>query len=106
MGFNASNAFDIFVNSYVLLFYSYAIKAFAMLLSSFEEVIWLDTDNSPMIDPEFLFDVPEYLNKHAMFWPDNCNFYTVHAAAYDVMGLPRPGVQVNPFRQANVLYLL
>ncbi len=75
-----------------VLFFSYSIKAFAVLLSSFEEVLWLDTDNTPIMDPEFLFHVPVYIKQHAIFWPDACNFHTVRAAAYDVMGLPRPGM--------------
>jgi ADP-heptose:LPS heptosyltransferase len=48
----------------------YQLKAYALLHSSFREVILLDADNVPLIDPELLFDTSEYRNTGALFWPD------------------------------------
>jgi ADP-heptose:LPS heptosyltransferase len=48
----------------------YELKAYALLHSSFREVILLDADNLPLIDPETLFDTPEYARTGALFWPD------------------------------------
>jgi hypothetical protein len=48
----------------------FAIKPFAILNSSFREVLWLDTDNVPTRDPEFLFDDPDYVAKGSLFWRD------------------------------------
>src|SRR5262249_11525741 len=36
----------------------------------FREVILLDADNVPVLDPTFLFDTPEFRETGAIFWPD------------------------------------
>jgi len=48
----------------------YQLKAFASLYSSFEEVLLLDADNVPVVNPKFLFQTPQYRESHAIFWPD------------------------------------
>jgi hypothetical protein len=45
-------------------------KAFAILHCAFEEVLLLDADNVPAVDPTFLFDTPEYRATGTIFWPD------------------------------------
>jgi hypothetical protein len=45
-------------------------KPFAMLHTRFREVLFLDADNLPMVDPTFLFDSPEYRATGAIFWPE------------------------------------
>jgi hypothetical protein len=47
------------------------LKPYAMLYSTFRELLFLDADNVPVIDPEFLFDHPEYQKNGAIFWPDH-----------------------------------
>ncbi|CAF0802782.1 unnamed protein product [Adineta steineri] len=49
---------------------SFAIKPASILHSSFEHVLWLDSDNIAVRDPEYLFDLPHYTRSTAMFWPD------------------------------------
>ena len=51
----------------------YQIKPFSILLSSFEEVLFLDADDYPVRDPSIIFDVPAYKKTGALFWPDYCN---------------------------------
>ena len=46
------------------------LKPYAMLHSPFQEVLFLDADNMPVANPEFLFDAPEYKQAGAVFWPD------------------------------------
>ena len=46
------------------------LKAYAILHSRFQEVLLLDADNMPLRDPEYLFEVPQYLRTGAIFWPD------------------------------------
>jgi Mannosyltransferase putative len=46
------------------------LKPFAMLHSPFQEVLLLDADNVPVLDPTFLFDTPEFRETGAIFWPD------------------------------------
>ncbi|WP_316742132.1 hypothetical protein [Pedobacter antarcticus] len=48
----------------------YAIKPFAILNSSFKEVLFLDADNTCISDPTTLFEQPEFKENGAVFWPD------------------------------------
>jgi hypothetical protein len=46
------------------------LKPYSIIHCSFREVLFLDADNVPVVDPTFLFDTPEYLQHRAIFWPD------------------------------------
>jgi len=46
------------------------MKPYAIIHSRFREVILIDADNVPTIDPAALFDWPEYASTGAVFWPD------------------------------------
>jgi len=46
------------------------LKPYAILHSPFREVLFLDADNVPVVNPEFLFDSPEFKTTGAIFWPD------------------------------------
>lgn len=46
------------------------LKPLAILLSSFKEVMYLDADNIPTVNPEFLFEFAGYKEYGTMFWPD------------------------------------
>lgn len=48
----------------------YSIKPFAIINSSFKEVLFLDADNNSIGDPTYLFDYEGYINTGAVFWPD------------------------------------
>ncbi|KAI0467556.1 glycosyltransferase family 71 protein [Xylaria cf. heliscus] len=48
----------------------WAIKPFAMLMSSFREVIFIDADSFFFRDPAKLFDDPDYKNTGALFFRD------------------------------------
>src|SRR5262249_16652562 len=56
----------------------FAIKPYAMIHSKFREVLWLDADQVPVQNPEFLFDTPEYRAHGAVFWPDYGRFAADH----------------------------
>ena len=45
-------------------------KPYAILHSPFREVLWLDADNVPLVDPSCLFAEPAYAETGAIFWPD------------------------------------
>lgn len=45
-------------------------KPYAILHSPFREVLWLDADNVPLVDPSSLFAEPAYTETGAIFWPD------------------------------------
>ncbi len=46
------------------------LKPYAILNSRFREVLLLDADNVPVVDPTPLFDTPEHRACGAVLWPD------------------------------------
>jgi hypothetical protein len=68
----------------------YQIKAIAILMSSFEEVVWMDVDNYALHDPALLFDTAAYAKHGVILWPDHCNFLTASSEVYNVFDLPVP----------------
>ncbi|CAE6967878.1 MNN2 [Symbiodinium sp. CCMP2592] len=52
----------------------YALPAVAMLHSSFEEFLYLDADNTVLVDPAPLFEISAYTTLGAVFWPDFPSF--------------------------------
>lgn len=46
------------------------LKAYALVHSRFDEVLFLDADQVPVRDPAELFDWPDYVRTGAVFWPD------------------------------------
>jgi predicted GH43/DUF377 family glycosyl hydrolase len=62
-------------------------KAYAVLHSRFQEVLFLDADNVPVVDPSFLFASPEYRETGALFWPDTAVLSRARQA-WRVFGVP------------------
>jgi hypothetical protein len=54
----------------VRLLNGWALKPYAILHSPYREVLLLDADNVPVVNPEFLFATPEFHATGAIFWPD------------------------------------
>ena len=48
----------------------YQLKPMAAIHSSFEEIIMIDADNTPLRNIDFLLDHPTYTLRSAVFWPD------------------------------------
>jgi hypothetical protein len=46
------------------------LKPYAIIHSAFSEVLLLDADNVPIVDPTFLFHEPAFQETGAVFWPD------------------------------------
>jgi hypothetical protein len=46
------------------------LKPFALAACEFREVLYLDADNVPVRNPEFLLETPQYRRTGAVFWPD------------------------------------
>jgi hypothetical protein len=46
------------------------LKPYAILFSPFREVLLLDADNMPTREPTFLFDLQQFRDSGALFWPD------------------------------------
>jgi ADP-heptose:LPS heptosyltransferase len=56
----------------------FALKPYAIIYSSFREVLWLDADQVPVQNPEFLFGTRQYQETGAVFWPDFGRFGPEH----------------------------
>lgn len=48
----------------------YQFKPFAMLFSSFEEILFLDADSFPLVEPDVLFTGEPFTNTSMVTWPD------------------------------------
>lgn len=48
----------------------YQLKAFALLHSSFDNVLWLDADEIPLLAPETHFETEPFLSRGLVTWPD------------------------------------
>jgi glycosyltransferase involved in cell wall biosynthesis len=46
------------------------LKPYAILNCKFKEVLFLDADNVPIVNPEFLFETAQFKKTGAIFWPD------------------------------------
>jgi len=67
------------------------LKPYAILHSSFREVLLLDADNVPVVNPEFLFATPEFKASGALFWPDyDCKRNSKNLAIWRSCGLRPP----------------
>ena len=67
------------------------LKPYALLHSRFREVLLLDADNVPLVDPEFLFDAPQFREAGAVFWPDyDCGRNRKAAAIWRSCGRRQP----------------
>jgi ADP-heptose:LPS heptosyltransferase len=54
----------------VRLLRTWELKPYSILHSPYREVLLLDADNVPVINPEFLFTTPQFRSTGAIFWPD------------------------------------
>lgn len=67
--------------------HGWELKPYAVLHSSFEEVLFLDADNVPLVDPSFLFDTAPYQEHGALFWPDYGPIPR-HNSVWELCGVP------------------
>ncbi|KAI1848579.1 hypothetical protein JX265_011567 [Neoarthrinium moseri] len=66
----------------------YQLKAPSLLLSSFAEVLLLDSDSIPLLDPETsIFSTEPYLSKGLVIWPDFWSA-TESPRFWEIAGLP------------------
>ena len=67
----------------------FAIKALAIIHSSFSELLCLDSDSMPVADPAALFKSASYLQHGNIFWSD-CNINVLDPFVYEMFELPLP----------------
>lgn len=73
--------------------HGWACKIYALIESEYSENLWLDCDNCPIRDPEFLFDDPEYVTKGSLFWrdmmsPDAAEQYVPNSVMWPIFNIP------------------
>jgi hypothetical protein len=68
-------------------FRGYQIKPYAILHSTFREVLYIDADNVALKSPDFLFDLPEYYEKGALFWSDFPTMKSTQKKLLQVFGI-------------------
>ncbi|RDW83911.1 alpha-mannosyltransferase [Aspergillus mulundensis] len=73
----------------------YQFKLFAMLFSSFEEILFLDADAFPLLQPESLFTNEPFKSRGMVTWPD---FWasTVSSYYYEIASQPPPEPGTRP----------
>ena len=70
LGATSVNAAEIRETHPVRILNGWELKPYALAHCGFAEVLLLDADNVPLVDPEYLFDSVEFLETGAIFWPD------------------------------------
>lgn len=51
-------------------FYRFELKAYALIHSQFQEVLYIDADSIPLSDPSYLFQDDQYRSTGALLWRD------------------------------------
>ncbi|GAB4818060.1 hypothetical protein N2152v2_005106 [Parachlorella kessleri] len=49
--------------------YGWKAKVFSLYVAPFKEVLFLDSDSMPLLDPTALFELPQYQQHGNLFWP-------------------------------------
>lgn len=74
---------DYLPSSFIEHIKGYQMKNIALLISSFEKILYLDADNLPIKNPDSFFTNKPFTNKHLVIWPDlwrrstSPNFYDI-----------------------------
>jgi len=71
------------------IMHGWELKTYAIAHSEFAEVLLLDADNVPVVNPESLFSTDAYRETGAIFWPDLGRLEKTQEA-WDLLGVPRP----------------
>ena len=80
----------------------YQLKVFAMLFSSFEEILWMDADVFPLYKPEEIFDADPFKSTGLITWPD---FWasSVSPAYFALSQQPEPPMSARQSSETGVL---
>jgi ADP-heptose:LPS heptosyltransferase len=70
LGVECIDAYHVRKRRPVRMLGGWQLKPYAILHCPFEEVLLLDADNVPVVNPEYLFETPQYQATGAIFWPD------------------------------------
>ena len=82
----------------------FQLKIFAMIFSTFEEILFLDADSFPLQDPEVLFESELFKEKGMITWPDFWHS-TVSEIYYTVTSLIRPSTSLRASSEAGEILI-
>ncbi|PLB33566.1 alpha-mannosyltransferase [Aspergillus candidus] len=84
--------------------HKYQFKLFAMMFSSFEEILFLDADAFPLLPPDDLFTHEPFKSSHMVTWPD---FWATTISRYyhDIVGQPNPVQDIRQSSESGELLL-
>ncbi|MDR3402005.1 MAG: hypothetical protein P4L99_05855 [Chthoniobacter sp.] len=77
------------------------LKCYALIHCPFKEVLLLDADNTPLINPEILFEGAEFKEHGALFWPDR--WPMSNPAIWEMCGLSAELSSENEFESGQIL---
>ncbi|KAJ5261308.1 nucleotide-diphospho-sugar transferase [Penicillium angulare] len=82
----------------------YQIKPFAMILSSFDTFIWMDSDCIPLYDPEVLLDAEPFTSTGLVTWPD---FWQNSASPlyFNISGQPEPSMLERASTESGIVLM-
>jgi len=82
----------------------YQFKPFAMLFSSFEEILFLDADAFPLEQPEEIFRSELFRTRGLITWPD---FWasSVSPIFYEITGTPVPPMNLRQSTESGELFV-
>lgn len=83
---------------------SYQFKLFATLFSSFQHVLFLDSDAFPAHDPTDVFTTPPYTTHGLVVWPDLFGL-TISEHYYHIAGIPYTSPSSRPSTESGVFLL-
>ena len=77
-----------------------AVKAVAIIHSSFSELLCLDSDSMPIVDPSALFQSAQFLRHGNVFWSD-ANINGLDPFVYEMFELSPPWQDNEAFLSAE-----
>lgn len=82
----------------------YQFKPFAMLFSSFEEILFLDADAFPLEQPDEIFKSELFRTRGLVTWPD---FWasSVSPIFYEITGTPAPPMNLRQSTESGELFV-
>lgn len=78
----------------------YQFKVMSILFSSFEDVLFLDSDCFPVADPEYLFDERPFTNTGLIIWPDFW-FASESPLFFEIAEIKAPDIRDNPSSESG-----
>nr|POF04185.1 alpha-1,2-mannosyltransferase mnn21 [Quercus suber] len=78
----------------------YQFKVMAILFSSFEDILFLDSDCFPVSDPERLFDVAPFTDTGLVLWPDFW-FASESPLFFEIADIQAPDIRKNPTTESG-----